>query len=218
MPNDQIRNSFSNKTLWDRIIIQKLSEPIVVIFLVLASLSISFIVAREGYVMGVVILCAIIALPMAYAIVVYPKFGIITLIIVSFFINLSSRFLPEPTPIGLVMDALTYLLILGFFIKNKTDKQWAYFKNPITYFILAWIGYNFFEIINPSSPSVLEWVFTIRTMGFIMLMYFVFLYHIRTREFIKLLIKLWLILEIIGAISGFQQEHFGLFGFENEAI
>jgi len=216
MPNDQIRNSFSNKTLWDRIIIQKLSEPIVVIFLVLASLSISFIVAREGYVMGVVILCAIIALPMAYAIVVYPKFGIITLIIVSFFINLSSRFLPEPTPIGLVMDALTYLLILGFFIKNKTDKQWAYFKNPITYFILAWIGYNFFEIINPSSPSVLEWVFTIRTMGFIMLMYFVFLYHIRTREFIKLLIKLWLILEIIGAISGFQQEHFGLFGFENE--
>jgi len=216
MPTDQLRNSLSNKTIWDKVIVQKLSAPIVIVFLIFAGLSASFIIAREGYVVGLIILCGIIALPMAYATVAYPKFGIIALLVISFFINYSSRFLPEPTPIGLVMDVMTYLLILGFFVKNKNDKHWEYFKNPITYFTLIWLGYNIFEILNPSSPSILEWVYTVRTVGFIMLMYFVFLYHIRTKEFIKLLIKIWLMLEVVAAVVGFQQEHIGLFGFENE--
>jgi len=216
MPDDQVRNSLSNKTLWDRVIIKKLSAPVVILFLTLASLSVSFIIARGGYVTGLVILCGIICLPVVWATVAYPKFGIIILIAVSFFINYVSRFLSEDTPIGLVMDALTYLLILGFFIKLKTDKQWAYFNNPITYFIIIWIAYNLLEVANPYSPSIMEWVYTVRTVGVIMLMYFIFLYHIRTREFIKLLIKLWLALEVIAAISGIQQEFFRLFPFERD--
>ncbi len=216
MPDDQVINNGTKKTFWDKIIIQKLSAPVIIVFLVCTSLAVSYVITREGYIAGLIILFALAALPVAYATVVYPRFGIMTLIVVAFFINYSSRFLPEPTPIGLVMDAMTYLLILGFFIKNKSDKQWDYFKNPITYFTLAWLGYNLLELINPASPSILEWVFTVRTVGVIMLMYFVFLYHIRTKEFIKLLIKLWLALEVIAAFSGLQQEHFGLFGFENE--
>jgi hypothetical protein len=216
MPNDQVRNNAPGKTLWDKVILQKFSSPVVILFLILASLSISFIIAREGYLSGIILLCGIIGLPVAYATVVYPEFGIVILMITSFFINYASRFVPENFPIGLVMDALTYLLILGFFIKQKNDKQWGYFKNPITYFILIWIGYNLFEVINPNAASILAWVFTVRTVGFIMLMYFIFLYHIRTKEFIKLLIKIWLGLELLGAISGFQQEHLGLFPFEHE--
>lgn len=216
MPDDQVINNGTKKTFWDKLIIQKLSAPVIIVFLICTSLAVSYVIASEGYVAGLVILCVIVALPVAYATVAYPKFGIMALITISFFINYSSRLLPETTPIGLVMDALTYLLILGFFVKNKSDKQWDYFKNPITYFTLAWLGYNLLELINPDSPSVLEWVFTVRTVGVIMLMYFVFLYHIRTKEFIKLLIKLWLVLELIAAFSGLQQEHFGLFGFESE--
>jgi len=215
MLNDQVENNVPRKSLWHKIIINKFSAPIVILFVLAASLAVSFIIAREGYVIGAVILVALVALPIGYATVVYPEFGIITLITTSFFINFSSRFLPEPTPIGLVMDALTYLLILGFFVRQKREKNWKFFDNPITYFILVWIGYNFFEIINPSSPSVLEWVFTVRTVGVIMLMYFVFLFHIRSKESIRRLIKLWIVLAFIGGVSGFQQEHFGLLPFEH---
>ena len=216
MPNDQVINNVTKKTFWDRVVIQKISAPIVILFLICASLSISYVIAREGYVTGLIILCAIIAAPVAYATVVYPKFGIITLITVSFFTNYTSRFLPETTPIGLVMDALTYLLILGFFIKRKFDKQWAYFDNPITYFTLIWLGYNLFEVLNPDSPAILEWVYTVRTVGVIMLMYFIFLYHIRTKEFIKFLLKLWLFLDVLAALSGIQQEFFRLLPFEHD--
>jgi hypothetical protein len=216
MLNDEVKNNVQKRTFWESLIIKKFEAPVVIIFALLASLFLTFVIARGGYQTGIVIICGLIGLPVAYATVAYPKFGIITLIILSFFINYSSRFLPEPTPIGLLMDLWTYLLILGIFVKMKNDKQWGYFNNPITYFLLAWLGYNIFEIINPVSPTILEWIFTVRTVAFIMLMYFVFLYHIRTKEFIKLLIKIWLALDVVGAISGIQQEFFGLFPFERE--
>jgi O-antigen ligase len=216
MRNDQVRNSAVQKPFWHKIILKKFSAPIVIAFAIIASLAAAFLIAREGYVLGLIILCALIGTPVLYATVAYPQFGIIILIVVSFYINFLSRLLPEDTPIGLIMDALTWLLILGFFVRMKKEKNWAYFKNPITYWTLIWIGYNIFEIINPASPSILEWVFTVRTVGIILLMYFVFLYHIRTIEFIRLLIKIWLILAFFAALQGFQQENFGLFSFESQ--
>ncbi|MDR3696126.1 O-antigen ligase family protein [Mucilaginibacter sp.] len=215
MLNDEVENNVQKRTFWESLIIKKFEAPAVIIFAVLSSLFLTFVIARGGYQIGIVIICGLIALPLAYATVAYPKFGIVTLIILAFFINYPSRFLPENTPIGLTMDVWTYLLLLGLLIKMKHDKQWAYFKNPITYFLLAWLAYNMFEIINPSSPSIFEWIFTVRTVAFIMLMYFVFLYHIRTKEFIKYLIKIWLALDVLAAISGIQQEFFGLFPFEH---
>jgi len=216
MLNDQVRDNVQRKTFWHRLIIKKFDAPAVIIFAALASLFVAFVIAREGYVMGAIILSVLIGLPVAYATVAYPKFGIATLIIISFFINYSSRFLPEPTPIGLLMDIWNYLLILGVFIKMKNDKQWGYFNNPITYFLLIWLGYNILEILNPVSPTILEWVYTVRTVAFIMLMYFVFLYQIRTKQFLRFLINLWLALDVIAAISGIQQEFFNLLPFEKD--
>jgi len=88
-------------------------------------------------VVGVLILILIIALPLVYGAVAYPKFGIILFIIAAFFINYQFilSMVPPDTPVGLVMDALTYMLILGFFIKQKNEQNWAYFSDPISYFI-----------------------------------------------------------------------------------
>ncbi|WP_295673238.1 O-antigen ligase [uncultured Mucilaginibacter sp.] len=216
MLDDEFRNNVHKRTFWENLIVKKFEAPVVIIFALLASLFVTYIIALGGYQIGVVVICALIGLPIIYATVAYPKFGIISLIILSFFINYSSRFLPEPTPIGLLMDLWTYLLLLGIFVKMKKDKQWGYFNNTIAYFLLIWLGYNMLEIINPVSPTILEWVFTVRTVAFIMLMYFVFLYHIRTKEFIRLLIKIWLALDVIGAFSAIQQEFFGLLPLERE--
>ncbi|WP_259070658.1 O-antigen ligase family protein [Mucilaginibacter sp. X4EP1] len=215
MPNGSVADNIQKKNLWDKIVAEKLSNPLVIAFLVLVSLGITFIIAREGYVAGVVMVCLMVGVPLAYACVINPEFGISVLIIASFFINYVSRFLPEETPIGLIIDVLTYLLIIGFFVRQKTERDWTRFRNPITYFILIWLGYNLLEVINPNSPTILEWVYTVRTVGFIMLMYFVFLFHIRSKEFLKFLIKLWLVLALIGGLVGFQQEYFGLLPFEH---
>ncbi|WP_428331027.1 O-antigen ligase family protein [Mucilaginibacter sp.] len=216
MPNDTTGNNASRGSFWSNLILHKYSKLIVLFVLLITSLTISFLIASQGAVMGILIIIALIGLPAVYAIVAYPKFGIIVFIIAAFLVNHASRILPDNTPIGIVMDLLTYLLILGFFIKQRTENRWDYFKDPISYFILAWLAYNLLEVINPSASSVLAWVYTVRTVAFLMLMYFVFVFHIRSKDFIKTLIKVWLILEVIAAISAFQQENFGFFDFEKK--
>lgn len=215
MHDEPAIGKIGKESFWKKIISKKLYAPVIIIFLLSASLFISLVIAREGFVAGIVILCGMIGLPLAWATVVKPEFGIAMLIIAAFFINFSSRFLPENTPIGLVMDVLNYLLLLGFFVRQKKEHDWSYFNNPISYFILIWIAYNFIEVINPASPNILEWVYTVRTVGFIMLMYFIFVYHIRTKEYIRFIIKLWLFLELVAVVSAFQQEHIGLLPFEH---
>jgi len=205
-----------SETFGKKLIVQKFTNPLVLVFLALVALFVGAVVYKLGIIGAGGIMVIIIGLPTLAGIVAYPKFGITVLIVVSFFINYISEFLPEALPIGTLLDAITYLLILGFFIKQKSESNWSYFKNPISVLIIIWLAYNMIEIANPSAASVLAWVYTVRTVGFIMLMYFVFVYHIRTVSFIKYLFKLWLLLDAIAAISAFQQEKFGFLSFEKK--
>lgn len=202
------------KTYWRKKLFTGLTTTNMILLMLPVALFIAFVVAKMGIVGAAGLLVLIIGIPVVYGIVAYPKFGIAVLMIVAFMINYASEFLPNDTPIGIVMDAITYLLIFGFFVKKKYNDSWDYFKNPITYLVLAWLAYNFLEAVNPASPSILAWVYTVRTVGFIMLMYFIFLYQINSIEYIRFLFKLWLFLCLIAAVSGFQQENFGLLPFE----
>jgi hypothetical protein len=215
MFNSQPKYNTPGKGFWANVVSQKLSKPIVPIFLLLLSLFFGVAIAKGGMVTGILILIFIIGIPAIYAAVAYPKFGIIIILLVAFLINFASRLVPDDTPLGLIMDAMTYLLILGFFVKQKLEKNWAYFNNPISYFILIWLVYNLLEVLNPSATSILAWVYTVRTVAFIMLMYFVFVFQIRSKDFIKLIFKVWLALDLLAALSAFQQENFGFFPFEN---
>ncbi|SDP71498.1 O-Antigen ligase [Mucilaginibacter sp. OK268] len=216
---NSINNSNETKTsLWKSMLIQKLSNKVVILLLLLASLLFSYIVFKFGIIGGGIVLTLLVGIPILYGIVAYPKFGIAILIFASFFVNYVSEIVPEIAPIGTLLDAITYLLILGFFIKQKREHDWSRFKNPISYIILIWLAYNFIEVINPWATSRLAWVYTVRTVGFIMMMYFVFVYHIRSVDFIKFLLKLWLAFSCIAAISAFQQENFGFFWFEKDYL
>src|ERR1700754_1418685 len=218
MQRDQTGNREIKQTFWQKLIDQKFSNPFVPFSLLVFSLFSSFVVYKFGIIGSVGILVLIIGLPALLATVIYPKFGITVLILASFFINYVSEFLPDEVPIGTLLDGITYLLILGFFIKQRKEQDWTYFKNPISYVIILWMAYNLFEVLNPVAPAILAWVYTVRTVGFIMLMYFVFVFHIRSVSFLKFLFKLWLALATVAAVSAFQQENFGFFGFEKKYL
>ena len=212
-------NNLAHKTGFIANFFRKLiSGEISTLKLILLSLPVALVIAIAVAMGGIIaaggLLAIFIGIPVVLGIIAYPKFGIAVLMVVAFFLNYVSEFLPPETPTGIILDAITYLLIFGFLLKFKYEKDWSYFKNPISYLILAWLAYNFLEVINPASPSILAWVYTVRTVGFIMLMYFIFVYQIRSLATIKFLVKLWLVLALLSAISGFQQENFGLFPFE----
>ncbi|MFD0764739.1 O-antigen ligase family protein [Mucilaginibacter lutimaris] len=207
--NNNFIVNFSRRLLSGRVSTLKLALILLPVAVVIAVAISMFGILAAG-----ALLALFVGVPVVLGIVAYPIFGIAVLMVVSFFLNYVSEFVPPDTPTGILLDAITYLLIFGFLLKFKYDKDWSYFKNPISYLVLAWLAYNFIEVLNPASPSILAWVYTVRTVGFIMLMYFIFVYQVRTLSQIKFLVKLWLLLALLSAISGFQQENFGLFAFE----
>jgi hypothetical protein len=188
------------------------------VFLLALSLIFAAMISKGGVVVGILLIILMIGVPVIYGVVAYPNFGILVLFIAGYLLFIPMKMDTGGFPLGTVMDCLEYLLILGFFVKQKNDSNWSMFTDRLSFFTLIWIEYNFVEIANPSSISPLAWVYTIRTTAVIIFMYFVFVYQIRQVSFIKLLFKIWIVLAFIGAADGFKQENFGYFQFEHDYL
>ena len=206
----------SKSSMRQLVLIDKLNSPIgySLLFLLMASIGVG--IAYQGMVFGMLILVAAIGIPMVYAVVTYPKIGVIVFIQLAYWIMFISKF-GINFPLGTVMDGMEGLLIFGMLLQLRRNKDWQVLKGPISVAILTWIIYNVLEIANPVTEVRGAWIYTVRAVALIMLIYFVFLYNIRTKAFVKFIIKMWLVLAFIAAAYAWKQEHFGFFPFE-EAI
>ena len=185
--------------------------------LICASLIFSLIIAKLGLAAGALILIVMIGLPTIYSVVVYPEIGILVLLIASYLLMWIIR-MGVNFPLGTLMDALEVLLLLGFFIKQKSDPDWSFLKLSVSKIIIVWILYNFIEVVNPAASSVFSWLYTIRTVATVMLLYFVFVYQIRSVQYIRILLKVWIGLSFFAAVYAFKQEYFGFFAFERAQL
>lgn len=189
-------------------IVEKLYNTTGFILLATVAIIIAVGTAYAGVEFGILLIVGIVALPLLYAIIAYPKFGIILLLIMSYMLFVLTQ-LGLSGPIGTIMDGLQILLVFGMFIQMKKDKNWAIFKNPITWVALIWLGYNLAEVANPQAGSRLAWLYTIRPIAITILTYFVFMFNIRSVKYIRLLFKIWLVLTCIAAAYAFKQEYIG---------
>ena len=195
-------------------VIEKLNNPIGYILLFLFSACIAVAVGVGGFTAGVLSIAAMIGIPTVYCIVAYPRFGIIIYLTMAYLIMWFLK-LGVPFPLGTLMDGMEALFILSLFIQQKKNKDWKQFKGPIGTMMLVWIGYNFFQIANPTAESRLAWVYTVRTVAVVMFMYFIFVYYINSIKYIRLIAKLWIGLALFAALYAFKQEHIGFFPFED---
>ena len=168
-----------------------------------------YMTIKGGLVAGALLLVAMIGIPTVYGMVAYPIFGICCLLLMAFGLFFIIRF-DINYPMGTVLDGMQVLLLLGFFIKQKKYPDWSIFKGPVATMLLIWIGYNLLQIINPSAESRLAWVYTVRTIAILTLMYFVFVYQIRTIDHVRTLLKLWLVLAFVAMVYAYKQEYIGI--------
>lgn len=172
------------------------------------SLLIGWATIEFGFVTGVLILAVMVGLPVIYSVVAFPKFGMVILLTMAFLLFFIMR-LGINFPLGTLMDGIQVLLFLGFFVKQRKDPDWSRLKGSLTVVILLWIFYNLLQVANPTAESRLAWVYTVRPVAIVTLMYFVFVAQIRTIEFLRLILKVWLALALVGAIYAFKQEYWG---------
>jgi putative inorganic carbon (HCO3(-)) transporter len=181
------------------------------------SLCFSFAFSLWGVLGGAALLLAVGGPLVIFLMVRYPKFGVLTYLVLSYLIMYILGFGID-FPLGTVMDAILLLLLIGFFINQKTKPDWLMFKNPVTYIIGVWILYNLIQVANPTAESRMAWLYTIRSVAGVMISYFIFSYQINSVKFIRLIIKVWLGLTIIAAIYAIKQEYIGFFDYEQRAL
>ncbi|WP_069659962.1 O-antigen ligase family protein [Arcticibacter eurypsychrophilus] len=198
-------------------IVEKLTNIPGLIFLSLFAIAFSFVMDKSGITGVSLILIVIIGLPTIFCIVRFPQIGIIIILIGAYFLMWIYGFISS-FPLGTVMDGIEVLLILGFFIIQKKKSDWSLFKEPIGVIVLIWVGYNIMQIGNPAAESRLAWLYTIRAVAAVMLMYFIFSYNIRSLPFLKIILKLWLLLALFGAFYAFKQEFIGFSASEERAL
>ena len=161
------------------LLIEKMNNTLGIGIMVFVSLCIAYAISMYGFKIGVVCLAAMVAIPMVYCVVAFPRFGIIVSLTMGYLIMWFYKMGVE-FPLGTLMDGMEGLFILSVFIRQKEKKNWDVFKTPVTAWMLMWVGYNIVEVANPIAASRLAWVYTIRTVAVVMFMYVIYLYYITT--------------------------------------
>ena len=157
---------------------------------------------------GMMLIVVLVAPLIVFAIIGFPQFGVLALLITAYLLFAIMK-LGIDFPMGTLMDGLQWLLIIGFFVHQKKAKNWEIFKGPVSIIIIIWIIYNLMEIANPAAESRMAWVYTVRSVAVVMLMYFIFMFNIKTVQFIRTILKIWLLLSLIAALYAFKQEYIG---------
>lgn len=150
----------------------------------------------------------IISLPFLYAVIVIPSFGIFALLVASYLIFGIIR-IGFNFPVGTLMDGIEWMLLIGLLVKPKLPGTWSLSKDSVGMLALLWVFYNIIEVLNPSAASYDAWLYTIRSVGIVVLMYFVFRYHIRSVQLVRFLLYTWLALAFLAALYAFKQEYIG---------
>ncbi len=200
--------------LRDFFLIKKMNTPLGYLILLSLCVAIGIGIATSGIIVGAIVLAVVIGIPALYSLIVYPRIGMTIFLTFAYLIMGIIRMGIINFPLGTLMDSMEGLFILNLFIQQKRNPDWKIFKTPISVIIIIWIIYNLLEVANPSAASRVAWVFTVRTVALVMVMYFVFLYNIRSKEFIRFIFKLWLSLAFFGAAYAIKQQYFGFFPFE----
>ncbi len=193
--------------LENKIFIQKLNNPIGFLLFTTLGLVLGSLIPYLGMGMSTVIIGAVVALPMVFACMFYHQFGVMFTLIVAFLVQLIGKM--TNAPVGTSLDALLLLMIGGILIGQVLKKDWTFAKDPISTVLLFWIYYNIFQALNPSQESKMAWLFTVRSLAILNLLYFIACYAFNSFKRIQQMLNLIVVLASIVAVYGLKQEFFG---------
>ncbi len=205
--------------LYQRVLLEKLNNPIGYIFLSFCSIVLAFLLSKLSATLTIVLLFVIVGSGVAVVCLFNAEFGFLLTLTSSFFVFIIKRYFGEEIPLGAIVEVLLFVTFLGIFFKKSTQNviKWQYASNPITIIYLIYIAYMIIQAFNPDMHYVDGWLHIMRKLiGFIMA-YFVVLY-IFNIQFLKRFTIVWLSLALLAGLYGCYQEWFGLLPFEENWV
>jgi putative inorganic carbon (hco3(-)) transporter len=191
---------------------QKLNNPLGFLLLTTVGLILGSLIPYMGIGISSILIAGVIALPMVLACMFYHQFGVGFTLVVAFLVNFIARI--KEAPLGTAIDGLLVLMIFGILIGQIVKKDWTFAKDPISTWLLIWVYYNLFQVLNPAAESRMAWLFTVRSLAILNLLYFIACYAFKSLDKIKQMLHIIIGLALFTALYGIKQEIFGMTSFE----
>lgn len=202
------------RKLYQEFIIDRFDSPLGYLIFMCIGFALAYFIGKGGVDTAFFLLGMSIGLPALIASVFHLRFGLFMTLIASVFVLGVKRFIDDAVPLGVYIDASVLALIFGLLVKQTRERDLSFIKHPLSAFVLFWIGFSLFQGLNPHPSSIIPWVYTVRHIAFLMLIYFVALYVLDRPIYIRNLLRLWIGLASLGALYGLKQEIWGFAAFE----
>ena len=186
---------------------QKLNNPLGYILLTTLGLAMGALVALLGFKGGAVLIGIVVILPVVVASMFYHQFGIAFTLIIAFLVQVLGKY--TNAPIGTSLDGMLILMIFGILVGQIIKKDWSFAKDPISTLILIWIYYNIFQVLNPAMQSKMAWLYTVRSLAILNLLYFIACYAFSNFKKIQWMLNFMIGLAFFTALYGIKQEKIG---------
>jgi len=212
---ETVAKAYQSFRYWlsEQLILQKLYSPLGFALMAVIGMLLAYLIASTSINVGIVILVLIVGIPVLVLSVTNSIFGLGLILFIAVFMGLPTKYVN--LPLGTSLDMMLFFLFFGLLIKQIRERDFSWGKSPISVLIIVWVIYNLFQALNPWAESRLAWLFTVRSMGGLILLYFIACHAFKTYESIKTILKFILSLAFISALYGLKQE---FFGFTNQEL
>lgn len=201
-----IKDSFK-QWLKTKVVVQKLNNPLGYLILTTIGLLMGSLISLLGIKAGAGLIVAAVALPLVVACMFFHQFGIAFTLVVAFLVQVIGK--TTDAPVGTSLDGLLLIMIAGILVGQVMKKDWSFAKDPISTWLLLWIYYNLFQVLNPAQESKMAWLFTVRSLAILNLLYFIACYAFSSLDKIKWMLN-WIVgLATVVALYGLKQEFIG---------
>lgn len=194
-----------------------ISTWVVYAVLLVISIGFAYLVAYSGYQIGILSIILILGVPALIYMSADLKFGVIALMVLSFFLSRIGNFFVRDFPMGTVIDSFLFLMLIGLIVRKGQRGDYSLANSPVSYVIWIWLIFNTLQILNPMQSSEL-WIYAIRSMAGHMIFYFIVIETLDSLDFFKKLFIVWIGLAFLGAIYGLFQEFHGLLQMEKNWV
>lgn len=192
----------------------RLKEPIPLLMLLSLVVLSAYLTATKGIVAGIAIIILPLIITYLIAVFLYPKIGIITIIIFAFFVIGISRYVAATW--GLINDGLLVLMYLALFFKAFRVKiPWNRAKSQLTLLVTIWFGYAFLQAVNPEAASFEAWFYAMRGIALYQWLIIPLLFILFNKQKdLNTFLMIWGCLSLLGTIKGLMQLFIGVDPFE----
>ncbi|HEU5146801.1 MAG TPA: O-antigen ligase family protein [Chryseosolibacter sp.] len=196
----------SNRTI-------KLPAAATFFLLLLISVAVTYLIATQGVLTGVIVLLVSVGVVLLAAILKDYRIGFYFIFLMGVFMFYIDRLVYVPFPMGTLYDALIGLVFFSLIVDRK-ELNWTGFKNPITIIFVIVIVYQMLQFFNPSATSPVAWVVSLRN-NISFLVYVICFHMFSSLKEVKRFTWVWLGIAMLTGLYGIYQKMFGLTSFES---